>query len=189
MIKINTLTKKDASYIKFDKNGNIDLKLLNSHNSESGNFNSLKTLANSQFNIDVSIGHVDSYIDKNGNKQSPNMSYQPAGTSTPDPEGNTLDGTSTGEAGHMGQILLPGKDGLQNSPDGHIKVIINSMLSESAKAEIYSHEANGHVFIYVTTLDKFKARHMYKGTTDTNKVLDIRIINSKKETIKNIKTQ
>ena len=46
----NTLNKKDAKYVQFD----INLELLNSHSSKSGNFNSLRELANSETITDVS---------------------------------------------------------------------------------------------------------------------------------------
>jgi hypothetical protein len=46
-----------------------------------------------------------------------------------------------------------------NSPDNSIKVMVNKNLSEPARAELYSHEANGHALIYVQTGSREKAAH------------------------------
>ncbi len=47
------------------------------------------------------------------------------------------------------KTLFPDKDGIQNSPNGNIIVIINKNLSPAGAAENYSHEANGHALLYI----------------------------------------
>ena len=121
----NTLTAEDAKYIQFDENGNINLELLNSHSSESGNYNSLLGLANAETVINVSLDDHFNYVDENGVAGTSEMSYQPAGTMAPDVNGETISGTSTGEAGLTGKTLFPDLNGKQNSPDGTLKIIIN----------------------------------------------------------------
>lgn len=64
--------------------------------------------------------------------------------------------------------------------------LINKNLSELTRAESYSHEANGHVCMYLTTHDKIKPNHKYVGTTDVNFPLKNMIIKSKMETISNM---
>ena len=187
----NTLTAEDAKYIQFDENGNINLELLNSHSSESGNYNSLLGLANAETVINVSLDDHFNYVDENGVAGTSEMSYQPAGTMAPDVNGETISGTSTGEAGLTGKTLFPDLNGKQNSPDGTLKIIVNNKLSEAARAEIYSHEANGHAYIYVTTGgDRARASHnVTTGWIEQNNELKVRIIDSKKETIINMRNR
>ena len=187
----NTLTKEDAEYVQFDENGNINLELLNSHSSESGNYYSLLGLANAETVINVSLDDHFDYVDENGVAGTSEMSYQPAGTMEPDVNGETMNGTTTGEAGLLGKTLFPDLKGKQNSPDGTIRVVVNKNLSEAARAEIYSHEANGHAYIYVTTGgDRERASHnVTTGWKEQNKELSKRIIDSKKETVINMRNR
>lgn len=138
----NTLNKGDTKYVRFDKSGGINLKLLNSHKSKSANYNSLLELANSQTNVDVSLDDHFDYVNENGVVGSSKMSYQPAGTMDPDVNGETIGGTTTGEAGLMGKTLFPDLKGKQNSPDETLRIVVNKNLSEAGRAENYSHEAN-----------------------------------------------
>ncbi len=192
MIK-NTLTSKDAKYIKLDKNGNIDRKLINSHTSESGNYNSLKEMVNSDKVVEVSTAEQFNFVDENGKQGNVRMNYSPQDPQFPnevDSNGDTMSGTTTGEAGFMGKTLFPDRDGKQNSPDKTIKVIIHKKLSEPAKAEMYSHEANGHALLYIRNGGDHKgASHQsVKGKwVEGNKQLKEMIIRSKKETIENMK--
>lgn len=103
--------------------------------------------------------------------------------------GSTMGGTSTGESGFMGKTLFPDKVGIQNSPNGNIKVIVNKNLSPAAAAEIYSHEGNGHVLLYITNGGNHKdASHQPINSKwiEGNTTLMKMIINSQKETIKNM---
>ncbi|NMA74605.1 MAG: RHS repeat-associated core domain-containing protein [Bacteroidales bacterium] len=184
----NTLSKDDMKYVQFDKNMLIDKELINSHKSESGNFGALLELVNSDILIEVSLGDEFSYMDNEGNIQDRKMSYQEADPEFADTSDNvTLNGTTTGEAGFMGVALLPGK-GIsgQNSPDKSIKIIMNKNLSLPARAEMYSHEANGHALMYVRTRNRTESGHKFEGSRDVNKPLVKMILDSKKETIKNM---
>lgn len=189
----NTLTAADARFVRLDANGRIDRDLINSHESESENFNSLKTMVNSEMVVEVSLADNFNFIDQNGNIGNAQMPYMAADEySDYDREGNTMSGTSTGESGFLGKTLFPDRGGMQNSPDGTMKVIVNVNLSKSGRAEMYSHEANGHAFIYVTTGgDRERASHqsVTQGgrMIENNVELKQRIIISKQETIKNMK--
>ena len=186
----NTLTTQDMQYVRFDADGNIDKDYLNSHTSESGNYGTLLELVNSDIITDVSLASGYTYMDNDGNMQSKTMSYQEPDPEFADPTGSTLGGTTTGEAGLMGQTLLPGKgQGGANSPDNTIKVIINVKLSPAAQAEMYSHEGNGHALMYVKTGDRVQSGHIFNGSKDMNKTLDNMIIRSKMETVKNMKSR
>ncbi|MDD4275326.1 MAG: RHS repeat-associated core domain-containing protein [Desulfobacter postgatei] len=193
MIK-NTLTVEDATHIKLDKDGNIDRNSINSHTSESGNYNDLKEMVNSDQVVEVSTNDQFSFVDEKGNPGSATMSYIPNDPQYPDkdPNGDTMGGTTTGESGFMGKTLFPDREGKQNSPDGTIKVVINKNLSEPAKAEIYSHEANGHALLYIRNGGNHQgASHQVINQNgrlvDKNQALKNMIIRSKKETIINMR--
>jgi len=187
----NTLNKGDTKYVRFDKSGGINLKLLNSHKSKSANYNSLLELANSQTNVDVSLDDHFDYVNENGVAGSSKMSYQPAGTMDPDVNGETIGGTTTGEAGLMGKTLFPDLKGKQNSPDETLRIVVNKNLSEAGRDENYSHEANGHAYIYTTTGgNRLRASHNVTiGWKEQNKELGTRIVDSKKETIINMRNR
>lgn len=188
----NTLRPEDAAYVKLDKEGNINKDIINLRTmSKSENFKSLQEMVNSDMVLEIHIDDSFEFIDQNGNQGESEMPYVATDEySDIDKEGNTMNGTTTGESGFMGKTLFPDKNGLQNSPDGTIKVVINKNLSENAQAEVYSHEANGHAHIYITSGgDRERASHQASGMTEQNTELKQRIINSKKETIKNRKIE
>jgi hypothetical protein len=60
-------------------------------------------------------------------------------------------------------------------------------LSPAARAEMYSHEANGHALMYVRTRDRGQSGHNTVGSVSTNKVLNDMIIRSKMETVRNMR--
>jgi len=187
----NTLTTEDAQYVQFNEDGDINMDLLLSHSSDSGNYNDLVAMATSDLWTLVSLDDQYTYKDNAGNSQpSEKMSYISYDKDFVDSNGNTPNGTTTGENGFMGKTLLPGT-GLsgQNSPDGNVHVIINKHLSTAAQAEMYSHEANGHGLMYVNTRDRVKSGHIYKGLTDANKQLIQMIIRSKMETVENMRVK
>ena len=190
MIK-NTLTKQDAQYVRFDKTGNIDKEFINSRSSKSENFNSLKEMVNSETIVEVSLSTSFISSDENGKLSKTEMQYYPADQySEFDKSGNTMSGTSTGESGFLGKTLFPDKEGTQNSPNKNVQVIINSKLSEKGRAEMYSHEGNGHARIYVTTNgNRQAASHQTPptGLRELNTKLKNSILFSKQETIKNMK--
>lgn len=188
----NTLTTEDMKYIQLDKNGLIDKQLMNSHKSKSGNFGALLELVNSDILTEVSFA-VDqfSYMDNDGKMQTMEMSYFGPDPEFMDPTGSTMNDTTTGESGRMGVTLLPGKGtSTVNSPDNTIKVIMNKNLSPAARAEMYSHEANGHALMYVRTGDRKQSGHQVgKGWVETNIPLRDMIIKSKQETVTNMKSR
>jgi hypothetical protein len=193
----NTLPKDAQSYVRLDNNGLIDQKLLNSYAGQSQNFSSLKTMVNSNMTVDVKLDDKFTYADPNGQTGTANMSYIPFdpkyGTNADkDLTGTTMGGTSTGESGVLGKTLFPDKDGMQNSPNGNIIVVVNKNLSPEAAAEMYSHEGNGHALLYIQNGGKHKdASHQPVNGLwiEGNTLLKDMIINSKKETIKNMQGQ
>jgi uncharacterized protein RhaS with RHS repeats len=62
----NNLPKEDRQFVKLDKDGNIDKKILNAHKSTSGNYSNLLELVNSETTIEYTVGNSVSYYDKKG---------------------------------------------------------------------------------------------------------------------------
>ena len=187
MIK-NTLRKEEQQYIILDDNGYINKELLNSCESKSENFNALKDLVNSNYNIIVKLDNSYSYIDDNGNKQNRVMNYIEADEDFADKNFEYTNGLTTGEGGNNGVTLLPGKgeSGINSSDDSKIEIIINEKLSKVGRAETYSHEANGHGLMYVHTGNRYKSAHHAVGIRETNIPLKNMIIKSRKETVMNM---
>ena len=190
----NTLPKEARNYVKFDNNGLIDRTLLNSYRGESLNFNNLKTIANSNYMVEVKFADSFTYMKQDCSLGVSTMSYNAFDPqydleSDKDLQGKTINGVSTGESGFLGKTLFPDKNGVQNSPNGNIIVIINKNLSPAGAAENYSHEANGHVLLYILTGGNRKeASHQPVNGQwiEGNKILMDMIIKSKQETIKNM---
>ena len=190
----NTLPKEARDYVRLDKNGLIDQTLLNSYGGESLNFNNLKTMVNSDRVVEVVLDDKFTFMGQDGKLGTATMSYNAFDPkydleSDKDLKGETMGGLSTGESGFMGKTLFPDKEGIQNSPNGNIIVIVNKNLSPAGAAENYSHEANGHALMYILNGGDHKgASHQsVKGQwIEGNKPLMEMIINSKKETIKNM---
>ena len=187
----NTLAKQERKYVSLDKNGYINKELLNSYSSESGNFNALKELVNSDYDISVRLDDSYSYIDNDGNTRESKMNYVEADEFLADKNFEYTSGLTTGEGGNNGVTLLPGKgeSGVNSSSNSNIEVIINKNLSENGRAEIYGHEANGHALMYVRTGNRHKSAHQFAGSKEMNIPLRNMIISSRKETIRNIKKQ
>ena len=190
----NTLLKEARDYVRLDRNGLIDRTLLNSYGGESLNFNNLKTMVNSDRVVEVVLDDKFTFMGQDGKLGTATMSYNAFDPkydleSDKDLKGETMGGLSTGESGFMGKTLFPDKEGIQNSPNGNIIVIVNKNLSPAGAAENYSHEANGHALMYILNGGDHKgASHQpVKGQwIEGNKPLMEMIINSKKETIKNM---
>ncbi|MDC1105455.1 hypothetical protein OAT16_02040 [Prolixibacteraceae bacterium] len=188
------MTAEDASHVRLDKNGNIDRAIINAHSSESGNYKSLKELVNSSQVVEVSTNDQFRFIDENGNHGKTSMKHLPYDSryyNPKDSNGDTMSGTTTGEEGFLGKTLFPDRDGKQNSPNENIKVVIHKKLSVAAKAEMYSHEMNGHALLYIKNGgNHIGASHQVsKGLKDNNIRLKNMIIRPKKETINNMKTK
>ena len=185
---LNTIPEKMRSYIQFDKNGYIRQDLLKDLQCNSQNFNSLKTMVLSHRTLEVKLDDKYTYVDDKGNKNKQIMSYLGVDADFIGNKGGEGVGTTTGETGFLGKTLFPDKNGLQNSPNDNIIIIINSNLSEEGRAQIYSHEANGHGYLYIKTNgDRKQASHWYStGNIDLNRVLYEIINKSIHETVKNM---
>lgn len=187
----NTLPQDARVYVRLDHNGLIDKDLLNSYMGESLNVNNLKALVNSDIMVEIVLDDGFAFKGEDGNIGHVSMSYFPFDPLFPEDKdvlGETISGLSTGESGHIGQTLFPGLDGDRNSLNDNIIVIINKHLSPAGAAEAYSHEANGHALLYIINGgDRFNAGHIFQGSIDINVPLRNMIINSKKETIYNMR--
>jgi uncharacterized protein RhaS with RHS repeats len=188
----NTLPKYARSYVQLDASGNINRDLLNQCElcGSSNNYSRLSTMVNSERVVEVSLVTGFNSVDGNGNPRE----YTDMGDPLPvdeyaefDKDGDSMTGTSTGESGFLGKVLMPDLNGLQNSPDDIMRVLVNIGLSEEARAEIYSHEGNGHGYLYIKTdADREAASHQTPtgGWKEANMQLKNEILDSKKETIK-----
>ena len=187
----NTLPQDARAYVRLDHNGLIDKDLLNSYMGESLNVSNLKALVNSDIMVEIVLDDGFAFKGEDGNIGHVSMSYFPFDPLFPEDKdvlGETISGLSTGESGHIGQTLFPGLDGDRNSLNDNIMVIINKHLSPAGAAEAYSHEANGHALLYIINGgDRFNAGHIFQGSMDVNVPLRTMIINSKKETIYNMR--
>ena len=190
----NTLPEEDREYVNLDENGQIDAESLNEHKSESGNYNLLSELVNSDKIVEVVLDDKFTFMKQDGKSETQTMTYVSFDPkydleSDKDINGETINGLSTGESGFMGKTLFPDKDGIQNSPNGNIIVIINKNLSPAGAAETYSHEANGHALLYIKNGGNHNgASHqsINKQWIEGNEILKRMIISSKKETIVNM---
>ena len=186
---LNTLPSNLRQYVTFNEKGFINQNMISNVQSDSKNFNSLKTMVLSDLIVEVVLDNKFAYMDNNGHVKETTMSYLGV-----DPyfvgnnEGKGI-GTTTGETGFLGKTLFPDNTGLQNSTNNNIKVIINSSLSEEGRAQTYSHEANGHAYTYIETGgDRGKSSHQYiEGGIDANRMLYNRINEAINETIKNMR--
>lgn len=104
----NTLPKDARNYVRLDKNGLIDRKLLNSYDGKSLYFNNLKTMVNSDMMVEVVLDDKFTFMGKDGKLGIATMSYcsfDPKYDSESDKDltGGTMNGLSTGESGFMGK--------------------------------------------------------------------------------------
>ena len=192
MMILDTLTPEDRFYVSMaiDAYGCLDKDMLNNYKSESYNYNAFLELVNSPLLISVSFEDNNMvYMDEQGNLLFAPMTYFEPEEVYVDKDGKTLNGTTTGESGRMGVTLLPGLNvGSMNSYDNDIHIVMNENLSRPARAEMYSHEANGHALMYIRTGDRKQSAHDTRRTSiDYNIPLRNMIIKSKQETVKNMK--
>lgn len=189
-----TLPKEARNYVRLDQNGYIDKSLLNSYSGESLNFNNLKTMVNSDKVVEVLLDEKFTFMGQDGVLGTATMSYfpfDPQYNSEADKDliGATMNGLTTGESGFMGKTLFPDKEGMQNSHNSNIIVIVNKNLSPAGAAEIYSHEANGHALLYILNGGDYKGachQPIDDQWIEGNIILKDMIIKSKQETIKNM---
>lgn len=71
----NTLPKGARNYVRLDKNGLIDRKLLNSYDGKSLYFNNLKTMVNSDMMVEVVLDDKFTFMGKDGKLGIATMSY------------------------------------------------------------------------------------------------------------------
>ena len=119
---IYTLSKAEAKYVKFDKDGNLNVKKLNRCKSNSTNFIALKTLAQSQteYIFSTETHHKD--------------------------ENNDID-LSNPYSITRGVTLMPGN--IEDpSPNDKVYVITSSNLTEEDQVANTAHEGYGHAYLY-----------------------------------------
>ena len=118
----NTLTEKEARYVKFKKDGTLNTRKLNKSKSKSDNMTALKTLANS----DVKYNFV---------------------VSKQDGEGVSFYDNGNGSF-YLGQTEFPNDEGAPQGKDGNVWIYTANFLSEGEQAENVAHEGYGHAFFY-----------------------------------------
>lgn len=186
---LNTLPQEDRAYVQLDKNGYIDKGLLNSHQSESANYNGLCDLANDNVTYDVILDDAGfPYRDQEGSLKSQYPEYQEALSGLIDKEFKYVNSNTTGEGGNLGLTLFPGLTCPTNSPDNNVKIYVNKKLSEMARAESFSHEGYGHALMYcLNGHNAYNAGHYSEpGMKDANTQLVDMILSARKETYKNM---
>lgn len=137
-----TLSEDDAKFVQLDADGNIDRDILNSRDSESGNFASLKTLVNDDTVYEVNITEQIEYKTETGEVKTVDLGeiYY-----TDFLSGEQLDSPD----GWGGVTQTPGdKPQKYNSVDGVVRVGINSNLKKDDQARFFSHEGYGHAALF-----------------------------------------
>ena len=134
----NTLTKQEAKYVRFDKNGVLDTKRLNKSKSTSKNMTALKALANSEIVYNFQVADKDH-------------------------DGNAyFDNSATGGNYNRGTTEMP-KAESNPSPDDKVYVLVGSVLNEKQQVMTTAHEAFGHPYFYENSRNVEKASHTYKS--------------------------
>ncbi len=177
---MNTLPFEVHGSVIFDSEGYLDKNSLNSVESSSGNLGALRQLVNDSRLFNVSIASEFSYQNESGSKL-----IQEFG-----PIENSFDitpfGTQTGEEGYLGQTLVPGNYiETFNSPDNAIYIIVNDALSMRGQANVFSHEAYGHAYLYSLGREHtHRIKNINGDFIETNEDLSNEIIRSITETEK-----
>ena len=118
----NTLTKREARFVRFDENGQLDKKRLNKSKSTSENMTALKTLSNSETIYSFQVGEAGHNGEKFFDK---------------DASGNYSRGVTE----------FPGAEN-NPTPDNKVHIVVGSVLSEQQQAMTTAHEAYGHALFY-----------------------------------------
>ncbi|MCE7058077.1 RHS repeat-associated core domain-containing protein [Algoriphagus sp. AGSA1] len=185
---LNTLTAGDKAYVQLDKNGMLNRDLINQRQSESGNFQALQTLVNSDRTTEVSVASEYKYKDDNGEIKIGNSKvsyineleemYQVYGGAYSKEQLKEMGyKDETRRNGMVGITLLPGED----SPNGNIMVIIGAGQKKEDEAETTAHEAYGHAYFYVVGKDPNHGQNRNKD----NQELENQIKERQKEAKKN----
>jgi RHS repeat-associated protein len=178
---LNTLSKSDRKFVRFDNEGKIDRELLSNSSSESNNLNSLRTLVFAEEVVEVSIDNKFSYTNKVGEKLVENM----APVVQDDPNSSSAMSSRTGEVGFTGTTLYPGKND-RNSINSNIQIIVNSSLSNKGLSQVFSHEGYGHALFKILGYNSSHKIENRNGiNTETNIELKKQITSSIDETLKN----
>ncbi len=119
-----TLTKEEAKFLSFDKNGKVDTKKLNKYKGSSDNFNALKELANSKTGYHFAV--ASEYTSGDG-------------------KSTTLVGDN--DNGTRGVTLLPGAE-IDPSPDKDVYIYTSDKLSEERQVKNTAHEGYAHALLY-----------------------------------------
>lgn len=188
-IILNTLSLEEQPFVILNDNGFIDFKTLSLCQSESNNFQALRSLVNSPLQIDVTSLSSTEYI-KEGNRNNEVFNPVEILEDFKDTEFTSCSGNTTGETGNLGVTYMPTKGGAGKGPvkENSIHININPSLSPTGAAETFSHEGYGHALIYVRTNgDRNMAVHYYlAGCKEGNRLLVDYTIRARKETVKNI---
>lgn len=183
---LNTISPDERQYVILNQNGNIDYATMQSHISESNNYNSLMEMAGSDLMFNVYLQEDYSYMDNVGNMHDEKLRCYEPNPDFIDSDFNSPSGLTTGENGKYGITLLPGQgtSGV-NSPDGEAHIYIHPSLSKIGKAEALSHELYGHGMLFHQYRDRNISRHDYRGTNiEHNELLREHIRNARMETVK-----
>ena len=184
---LNTVPQDLRGNIVFDEQGYIDKSIVNlAENTTSGNYEALRQLVNDSRLFDVMIADKFSYSDESGKIQPHEMGTIEY-TDNPSPMS-----PRTGEIGHLGQTLFPGRqENTFNSPGDYIGIVVNEGLSSEGRAQVFSHESYGHAYLYSLGID-WSHNWVNVGEmefVEMNKVLLNQIENSIEETIINMEDQ
>ena len=188
-IILNTLPEDSRKFVTVDSNGYLDLEVMNNYTGDSENFKSLKTLAESNYDIQVTTLEKTEYI-SNGQKGIEQFKPVEIEDDFKDTNFTSCIGNITGETGKLGVAYMPtnggsGKADAVNPNSIHIN--INPSLSPTGAAETFSHEGYAHALIYVISGgDRNRAIHHFEGCRETNLELIEKSISARKETIKNM---
>ena len=191
-IILNTLPIDSRRYITLNKNGCLDLNLMNQYDGDSKNFNSLKTLVKSDYDIYITTLKSTKYVN-DGRISIERFLPVEKVESFIDTDFTSCSGNITGETGNLGVTYMPANGGLGKSDADNpnsIHVNINPSLSPTGAAEAFSHEAYGHALIFVESGgNRNRAIHHYQGSHDANLELVNKSISARKETIKNMEDE
>ena len=188
-IILNTLPIDARQYITIDKTGYLDLNVMKQYKGNSENFNSLKTLVKSDYDIQVTTLDKTRYV-SNGKTNIEKFMPVEVLEDFKDTEFTSSIGNTTGETGNLGVTYMPnngGSDKADADNPNSIHININPSLSSTGAAETFSHEGYGHALIFVESGgDRKRAVHHFSGSHDTNLELVEKSISARKETVKNM---
>lgn len=169
---LSTISPEDRPYVVLNKEGFIDYSIMNSHQSDSGNYNALLSLAGSDITFNVNIQEDYQFMDNDGNIKEDHLSYDAPSDPFYDTSFSSPSGLTTGESGKYGITLLPGKGTSRiNSLDNSAYIYIHPSLSPMGKAEAISHELYGHGLLYHQFRNRKISRHIYNGTREDHNIL------------------